>query len=100
MRELEEEAASRTQVGLQQEDMEVDMQLEGDKAMDVDVQLEEMEEMEGLESIGLYVTPLEYYTIWSMTASILTVGETGDKEPQSRDPQMIAVVMGGGDWGD
>ncbi|KAM9580639.1 uncharacterized protein ACIB01_019400 [Guaruba guarouba] len=47
MRELEEEAASRTQVGLQQEeDMEVDTELEEEEDMEVDGPLEEMEEMD------------------------------------------------------
>ncbi|KAM9028636.1 uncharacterized protein PRD47_014023 isoform 2-T2 [Ara ararauna] len=47
MRELEEEAASRTQVVLQQEeDMEVDTALEEEEDMEVDGPLEEMEEMD------------------------------------------------------
>ncbi|KAM8987914.1 uncharacterized protein PRD47_017735 [Ara ararauna] len=44
MRELEEEATSRIQVGLQVEPMEVDMELE--EAMEVDVEVEDDEAME------------------------------------------------------
>ncbi|KAM9527374.1 uncharacterized protein ACIB01_014447 [Guaruba guarouba] len=44
MRELEEEATSRIQVGLQVEPMEVDMELE--EVMEVDVEVEDDEAME------------------------------------------------------
>ncbi|KQK86006.1 hypothetical protein AAES_35179 [Amazona aestiva] len=46
LKELEEEAASRTKVGLREEPVEVDVVVEEEEAMDVDVEVEEDEAMD------------------------------------------------------